>query len=88
MELRVLRYFIEIVNDKSITSAAEKLHISQSTLSRQIKDLEIELETTLFERGPREISLTDDGYFLLERAKEINSLVESTSSAILNKKVL
>ena len=88
MELRVLRYFIEIVNDKSITSAAEKLHISQSTLSRQIKDLEIELGTILFERGPREISLTDDGYFLLERAKEINSLVESTTSAILNKKVL
>lgn len=88
MELRVLRYFIEIVNDKSITSAAEKLHISQSTLSRQIKDLEEELGTTLFERGPREISLTDDGHFFLERAKEINDLVDSTTSAIQNNKVL
>ncbi|GEO58747.1 LysR family transcriptional regulator [Companilactobacillus bobalius] len=88
MELRVLRYFIEIVNDKSITSAAEKLHISQSTLSRQIKDLEEELGTVLFERGPREISLTNDGYFFLERAKEIDQLVDSTSLTIQNNKVL
>lgn len=88
MELRVLRYFIEIVNAKSITAAAEELHISQSTLSRQIKDLELELGTTLFQRGPREITLTNDGYFFLSRAKEINSLVLTTTSALQRKQIL
>lgn len=88
MELRVLQYFIEIVNNKSITSAANKLHISQSTLSKQIKELEESLGTTLFIRGHREISLTEDGYFLFERAQEINNLEKSTVSTLQNGKVL
>lgn len=82
MELRVLQYFIEIVNNRSITSAAKKMHISQSTLSKQIKELEDEIGTTLFVRGHREISLTEDGYFLYERAQEINNLEKSTLSAL------
>lgn len=88
MELRVLQYFIEIVNNKSITSAANKLHISQSTLSKQIKELENDLGTTLFVRGHREISLTNDGYFLYQRAKEINHLEKATLSALQKGKIL
>lgn len=88
MELRVLQYFIEIVNNKSITSAAKKLHISQSTLSKQIKELEDSLGVTLFTRGHREISLTEDGYFLFERAQEINNLEKSTVSTLQNGSVL
>ncbi|GEO69217.1 LysR family transcriptional regulator [Levilactobacillus acidifarinae] len=82
MEFRVLQYFIAIVANKSITGAAKQLHISQSTLSRQIMDLEEELGVTLFSRGSRRITLTEDGVFLYERAKEINSLMESTASAL------
>lgn len=88
MELRVLQYFIEIVNSRSITAAARELHISQSTLSKQIKELEDDLGVTLFIRGHREISLTDDGYFLFERAKEINSIEKSTVNALQNGDVL
>lgn len=88
MELRVLQYFIEIVNSKSISAAAEKLHISQSTLSRQIKDMENELGVVLFIRGHREISLTQDGYFLFERAQEINNLSKSTELSLQNGKIL
>lgn len=88
MEFRVLQYFIEIVNNKSITSAANKLHVSQSTLSKQIKELETDLGTTLFVRGHREISLTNDGYFLYERAKEINNLEKATLSALQKGKIL
>lgn len=88
MELRVLRYFIEIVNNHSITSAAQKLHISQSTLSKQIKELEDSLGITLFIRGHREITLTEDGYFLFERAQELNSLEKSTVSTLQNGAIL
>lgn len=58
MEIRVLRYFIEIVREGNISAAAQRLHISQPALSRQIMDLETELGTTLFERGYRQIKLT------------------------------
>ena len=74
MELRVLNYFVEIVNQHGITKAANHLHISQSTLSRQIQDLEQELGTQLFIRKPRQLSLTEDGYFLYHRALEILKL--------------
>lgn len=83
MEIRVLEYYISIVDHKSITRAAEALHISQSTLSRQIMDLEDRLGVTLFERGRREISLTEDGDFLYQRAKEIVQLADDTEKKIL-----
>ena len=82
MEIRVLEYYISIVNHKSITRAAEALHISQSTLSRQIMDMEERLGVTLFERGRREISLTEDGDFLYQRAKEIVQLASDTEKKI------
>lgn len=83
MEIRVLEYYISIVDHKSITRAAEALHISQSTLSRQIMDMEDRLGVILFERGRREISLTEDGDFLYQRAKEIVQLADDTEKKIL-----
>ncbi|WP_295730522.1 LysR family transcriptional regulator [uncultured Limosilactobacillus sp.] len=88
MELRVLNYFVEIVNQHGITRAANHLHISQSTLSRQIQDLEEELGTQLLIRGPRQISLTEDGYFLYNRAQEILSLSKNTENYLLQGKTL
>lgn len=80
MEIRVLRYFIAIANQESISAAADYLHLSQPTLSRQLSDLEKELGTALFIRGNRKISLTEEGMFLLEKAKEIVDLVDKTEA--------
>lgn len=82
MEIRVLEYYISIAEHKNITRAAEILHISQSTLSRQIMNMESELGVTLFERGRREIILTEDGEFLYQRAKEIVQLADDTEKKI------
>lgn len=86
MELRVLQYFLAIAREESISKAAEYLHVTQPTLSRQIKDLEEELGTVLFERGSRKITLTDDGMLLRKRAEEIIGLVNKTESDIISGK--
>lgn len=78
MEIRVLQYFLAIAREESISGAAEYLHITQPTLSRQIKDLEDEFGKQLFIRGNRKITLTDDGMLLRKRAEEIINLVEKT----------
>lgn len=83
MELRVLQYFLAITREESISGAAEQLHITQPTLSRQIKELEEELGKQLFIRGNRKITLTEDGMFLRKRAEEIINLVEKTESDLL-----
>lgn len=88
MEIRVLRYFIEIVREGNISAAAHHLHISQPALSRQIMDLETELGTTLFERGHRQIKLTQEGYYLYERAQEITSLVAKTEYNLQSREVI
>lgn len=74
MELRVLRYFLTVAREQSFTKAAEQLHITQPTLSRQLAALEEELGTTLFRRGGHNITLTDDGILLKRRALEITNL--------------
>ena len=79
MNIRVLRYFIEIVREGNISSAAHRLHISQPALSRQIMELETTLGVTRFERGHRQIKLTQEGYYLYERAQEITALVDKTT---------
>ena len=79
MNIRVLRYFIEIVREGNISSAAHRLHISQPALSRQIMELETTLGVTLFEQGHRQIKLTQEGYYLYERAQEITALVDKTT---------
>lgn len=86
MEIRVLRYFIAIAREESITGAANSLHITQPTLSRQIKDLEDKLGQKLFVRGSHRISLTAEGMLLRKRAEEIISLVDKTQQEFFSMK--
>lgn len=74
MELRVLRYFLTVAKEQSFTKAAEQLHITQPTLSRQLAALEEELGTLLFNRSGRNITLTNEGLLLKRRALEIIDL--------------
>ena len=80
MEIRVLRYFLAIAREGSITNAANFLHVTQPTLSRQIKDLEDELEKKLFVRGSHNMSLTREGIIFYKRAEEIISMVDKTEA--------
>ncbi|MDO5520849.1 MAG: LysR family transcriptional regulator [bacterium] len=80
MELRVLRYFLAVAREQTISGAAELLHITQPTLSRQLMELEEELGHPLFIRGNRKITLTEEGLFLRKRAQEIIDLVEKTQT--------
>lgn len=80
MELRTLRYFLAVAREENMTEAANVLHVTQPTLSRQIADLERELGVELFERTNRSCVLTSDGMHLRQRAEEILSLVEQTES--------
>lgn len=84
MELRVLRYFLAVAREQSISGAAEVLHVSQPTLSRQLMDMEDELGKKLFIRGNRRITLTNEGVLLRQRAEEIIDLVEKTESEIIS----
>lgn len=84
MELRILRYYLETCEKKNITKAAEALHIAQPSLSTQIKGLEKELGVTLFERGRRQIKLTENGYFLRDKAKEMVAIADQTEKTIQN----
>lgn len=80
MELRVLRYFLAVAREQSITAAAETLHITQPTLSKQLRELEEELGKKLFTRGNRKITLTEEGMFLRKRAQEIVELADKTEA--------
>ena len=82
MELRVLRYFLAIAREGSITNAAAFLHVTQPTLSRQIKDLESELGKRLFIRGSHSMTITAEGMLLRKRAEEIISMVDKTESEL------
>lgn len=82
MELRVLRYFLAVAREENISRAAEALHTAQPSLSRQLKELEEELGKTLFLRGKRKITLTEEGMFLRKRAEEIIGLVDKTTDAL------
>ena len=79
MEIRVLRYFLEVARQENITRAAESLHISQPTLSKQLKDLESELGKKLFTRSNYSIKLTDEGMLLRRRAEDILAMVDKTT---------
>ena len=80
MELRVLRYFVEAAKEGSMTNAAFKLHVTQPTLSKQIKELEEELGQKLFVRGNYHICLTPEGEVLYKRALDILDMVDLTTS--------
>lgn len=81
IETRLLRYFLAIAAEQNITRAAEYLNISQPSLSKQMMDLEAQLGCTLFIRGKKRITLTEDGVYLEQRAQEIIDLIEKTESA-------
>ncbi|KKI91869.1 LysR family transcriptional regulator [Bacillus sp. SA1-12] len=76
MDLRVLRYFLTVAREGSMTAAADFLHVTQPTLSRQLKDLEQELGKKLFIRSSHSIILTDEGMILRRRAEEILDMVD------------
>jgi len=80
MEIRVLRYFLEVAREENITKAAAFLHVSQPTLSRQLKELEEELGKKLFTRENYNIKLTDEGMLLRKRAEDIIDMVDKTSA--------
>ena len=82
MDLRTLRYFTVVAQERNITRAAEKLNMSQPPLSHQIRCLEEELGVQLFVRGKRRLELTDDGALLLRRAKQILELTEKTAQEL------
>ncbi len=82
MELRTLRYFLAVAREENMTEAANVLHVTQPTLSRQIADLERELNVTLFDRTNRSCVLTGDGMRLRQRAEEILSLVDQAEAEL------
>lgn len=88
MELRVLRYFLTVVREESINRAAEVLHITQPTLSRQLSRLEEETGVKLFHRGARKITLTNEGILLRRRAEEILSLADRTKKELAEQEEL
>lgn len=83
MEIRVLRYFLTVVREESITKASEVLHITQPTLSRQLAQMEEEIGVKLFDRGTRKIRLTNEGILLRRRAEEILQLVDKTEKELV-----
>lgn len=82
MEIRVLRYYLAVVQQGSIVKAANYLHLTQPTLSRQLQDLERELNQKLLIRGKRKVSLTPEGELFKKRAQEIIQLVDKTKNEL------
>lgn len=80
MEIRVLEYFLMVAQEENITKAADKLHITQPTLSRQLKQLEGELGVKLLQRGKRKVTLTQNGILMKRKAQEIVALSEKAKS--------
>lgn len=85
MELRTLRYFLAAAQEENITKAADILHVTQPTLSRQMMDLERELGVTLMLRGKNGLTLTDDGIFFRQRAQEIVELADRLEKSFVER---
>lgn len=83
MELRVLRYFLAVIQEENISRAAQFLGITQPTLSRQLHELEEELGTPLFVRGSRHISLTEQGALFSQRARQIVDLADKAQAEMI-----
>ncbi|MFP3153912.1 LysR family transcriptional regulator [Lachnospiraceae bacterium ZAX-1] len=86
MDIRVLKYFLTVAKEGNITKAAEVLHVTQPTLSRQLMELEEEMGTGLFIRGKRQITLTDSGLLFQQRIKEIVALLDKTERDLASQK--
>lgn len=81
IETRLLQYFLAVAEEQSITKAAEYLHITQPTLSKQMMELEDVLGKQLLVRGKKKVTLTEEGAYLRSRAQEIISLMETTEAS-------
>ena len=81
IETRLLQYFLAVAEEQSITRAADYLHITQPTLSKQMMDLEESLGKKLLIRGKKKVTLTEEGAYLRSRAQEIISLIEKTEAS-------
>lgn len=82
MEIRELKYFMEVAQELNITRAAKKLNMAQPPLSRQIQALEEELGVSLFDRSRKKLQLTEEGKLLRIRAGQILELMEKTESEV------
>lgn len=82
MDIRTMQYYLAVVREGTISAAAEALHVAQPSLSRQMKELEEELGASLFERGNRKITLTEEGMVLRKRAEEMVRLMQMTEEEI------
>lgn len=86
MELRVLKYFLTVATEGNITRAADILHVTQPTLSRQLKELEDEMGTALLIRGKRSVTLTDEGFLFRQQAETIVELADKLEHTFTDKK--
>lgn len=84
MDVRALRYFLAVAKAGNFTAAAQALHVTQPTLSKQIKELEENLDKQLMIRGSRKVTLTEDGQVLKKRASEIIDLIDRTTAELQN----
>ena len=82
MDIRTMQYYLAVVREGTISAAAQALHVAQPSLSRQMKELEDELGVTLFVRGNRKITLTEEGMVLRKRAEEMVRLMQMTEEEI------
>ena len=82
MDIRVLKYFLAVAREQSFSTAAERLFLSQPTLSRQLKELEDELGKTLLVRSNKGVTLTEEGIILRKRAEEIIDLMDKTEQEV------
>lgn len=82
MDVRQLTYFAEVAKQHSFTKAAHTLHVTQPTISKMVRQLEMELGTTLFDRSNKRVMLTDAGEIVLERAIQIIQMVEEVHTAL------
>ena len=82
MDIRTMKYYLAVIREGNISAAAQSLHVAQPSLSRQMKELEEELHTTLFIRVNRKITLTEEGMILRKRAEEMVRLMQMTQEEI------
>ena len=82
MDVRTMQYYLAVVREGTISAAAQALHVAQPSLSRQMKEFEEELGVTLFVRGNRKITLTEEGMVLRKRAEEMVRLMQMTEEEI------
>ena len=86
MELRVLKYFLTVADEGNITRAADILHVTQPTLSRQLMELEEEMGTSLLIRGKRSVTLTDEGFLFKQQAETIVELADKLEHTFTDRK--